>query len=400
MLDPVTTLAELLRDLPETSAPGVDADLLDVVHNHILHMDNLDAISRVPHASVDFIYIDPPFASDATYHHQIRLPGHTISRPAYTDQWPHGVASYLQFLVPRLVAMKPLLKPTGSICIHLDNHSSHYVKIAMDTIFGSDRRINEIIWRYGKMSNTSRRFPQNHDTLLVYAATDNWYFHPLLNQPSEYRTRFQRDLTGNQVLFGSVKHRSDKLITRRIAARKRELGRELVDDDVLFDFDTERKVQDDVFTDISIVRGNAHEGVGYDTQKPRKLLERLITAFCPPEGTVADFFGGSGTTAAAAHTLDRRWILADIGLPAIQTARLRLRDATYTLHRDPALTPSWFELDGEGSIADFRIDELNLKPNDRAAVEASLNADPGVLIAGEIDGVTIDIFGREATLPH
>src|SRR5699024_920993 len=130
------------------------------------------------------------------------------------------------------------------------------------------------IWRYGKMSNTRRRFPQNHDTLLVYSASDDWYFQPLHTQPSEYRARFLRDLTGNQVLYKTVKHREDKLIQRRIRARQRELGRELIDDDVLFDFDTERKVQDDVFTDISIVRGNAREGVGYDTQKPEKLLKR------------------------------------------------------------------------------------------------------------------------------
>lgn len=399
MRDPLTTLSDLLQKLP-LNAPEPDSTaVLDDSRNQILHMDNLDAISQIPDESVDFLYIDPPFASNATYHQQIKIPGHTISRPAYTDLWEHGLSSYLEFLVPRLVAMKPLLKPTGSICVHLDNHGSHYVKLAMDAIFGADRLINEVIWRYGKMSNTRRRFPQNHDTLLIYAASDSWFFQPLYTQPSEYRTRFQRDLTGNRVLYGTVKHRSDKLIQRRITARHRELGRELTDDDVLFDFDTERKVQDDVFTDISIVRGNAHEGVGYDTQKPQKLLERLISALCPPEGTVADLFCGSGTTGAAAEALGRRWILADRGLPAIQTARMRLQDSQFDFRRDSALQPGTFEIDADGGIADFRVVDLGLTAVDREAVETCLIENPRALLAGRIDDTTIDVFGREATAP-
>lgn len=399
MRNPLSTLSELLQNLPSHSPQAGTAGWVDATRNHILHMDNMDAIAQIPAGSIDFLYIDPPFASNATYHQQIRVGDYTITRPAYTDRWEHGLCSYLEFLVPRLAAMKPLLKPSGSICVHLDNHSSHYVKLAMDAIFGSDRLINEVIWRYGKMSNTRRRFPQNHDTLLLYGASDKWYFQPIHNQPSEYRTRFQRDLTGNRVLYGTVKHRSDKLIHRRISAKQRELARELRDDDVLFDFDTERKVQDDVFTDISIVRGNAHEGVGYDTQKPQKLLERLITALCPPDGTVADFFCGSGTTGAAAESLGRRWVLADRGLPAIQTARLRLRESVHEFHRDPALQPGVFDLDSNGNISDFRIADLGLSVRDSEAVEALLTSDPQALIAGRLGKTVIDIFGREATAP-
>lgn len=396
MHDPLDTLSRLIKTLPADGLRRTVGEFIDLDKNHILHMDNADALARIPAASIDFIYIDPPFASNANYHQQIRLPGHTITRTAYSDRWEHGLASYLEFLIPRLKAMKPLLKPTGSICVHLDNHSSHYVKIALDAIFGPDRLINEVIWRYGKMSNTRRRFPQNHDTLLIYAASDVWYFEPIPNEPSEYRTRFRRDLTGNKVLYGTVKHRSDKLINRRINARRRELGRELVDADVLFDFDTERKIQDDVFTDISIVRGNAHEGVGYDTQKPQKLLERLITALCPPTGTVADFFCGSGTTGAAADTIGRRWILADQGLAAIQTSRLRLHDSDHEFTRDPDLDPPSFTTDEDGSIISFRMDELGLSERDVAAVEVCLHSTPQALIAGKVGDTFIDVFGREA----
>ncbi len=400
MTEILKTLTNLLHTgfpLPENIASST---AIDPESSHLLHMDNLQAMRTIPPASIDFVYIDPPFASNANYRQQIQLPGHIINRTAYTDRWDNGLAGYLEFLVPRLRAIRPLLTPTGSICLHLDSHSSHYARIAMDAIFGSENLINEVIWRYGKMSNTRRRFPQNHDTLLIYGASPDWYFQPQYNQPSEYRTRFLRDLTGNQVLFGTVKHRSDKLIQRRISARKRDLGRELHDADVLFDFDTERKVQDDVFTDISIVRGNAHEGVGYDTQKPKKLLERLITAFCPEGGTVADFFCGSGTTGAAAELLGRRWILSDIGLSAVQTTRLRLQHAEFSFDRDPSLQPGVFAVDSHGGITEFPVADLDLDPADEQAVLRTLEDSQDSLIAGQIGDVIIDVFGREAALPR
>lgn len=396
MTDPLATLLALLhetRAIPPVAEPG---ELLDLRGNHLLHMDNLAAMAMIPPGSIDFVYIDPPFASNASYQQRISLPGHTIVRDAYTDMWPQGLSSYLEFLVPRLAAIRPLLKPTGSVCVHLDNHSSHYVKLAMDAIFGSDLLINEVIWRYGKMSNTSRRFPQNHDTLLVYGASPQWYFLPQFTMPSEYRTRFARDLTGNRLLYGSVKNRTDKLIHRRIAARQRALHRDLRDDDVLFDFDIERKAQDDVFTDISIIKGNAREGQGYATQKPMQLLNRLVSAYCPPNGVVADFFCGSGTTGDAAASLGRHWVLADIGLPAIQIARIRLGD--HLFYRAPELKPSSFDLMPDGSIRDFRVAELDLAPADLTAVQQLLLTDPSALIADTIHEVVIDVFGREARL--
>ncbi len=398
MTDPLATLSALLRDIPGREADQAPARLLPMNGNTLLHMDNLAAIAMIPSASIDFIYIDPPFASNATYHQRIALPGHTIVREAYTDIWPQGLSSYLEFLVPRLVAMRPLLKPTGSICVHLDTHSSHYVKIALDAIFGQEHLINEVIWRYGKMSNTSRRFPQNHDTLLIYGVTTDWYFQPQHTLPSEYRARFARDLSGNRVLYGTVKHRADKLIQRRITARTRQLQRDLQDDDVLFDFDTERKAQDDVFTDISIIKGNAREGQGYATQKPVHLLQRLIAAYCPPGGMVADFFCGSGTTGAAAQALERSWLLSDIGLPAIQTARLRLRSAPFAFHRPQDLTALAFSLAADGSIADFRLQDLKLNAADTSAIEHILATDPSALIAGTDGDTVIDVFGREARL--
>jgi adenine-specific DNA-methyltransferase len=128
----------------------------------------------------------------------------------------------------------------------------------------------------------------------------------------------------NRVTYGAVKDSRDKLVVGRIRKVQADLGRDLRDADVLFDFDRERKAQDDVFYDISIVKGNAAENLPFDTQKPVKLVARLIDALCPPDGVVADLFAGSGTTAAAAEAAGRRWVVADAGPPAVMMTRKRL----------------------------------------------------------------------------
>lgn len=143
---------------------------------------------------------------------------------------------------------------------------------------------------------------------------------------SEYKQRFSRWVVNNKVTYGAVAHSDDKLIKLRIRKVMNELGRDLIDTDVLFDFDQEFKTQDDVFYDISIIKGNAAENLKFDTQKPEKLIERLISASCPDGGMVGDFFSGSGTTAAVAERLGRRWVASDIGKPSVMVARKRLID--------------------------------------------------------------------------
>lgn len=310
--------------------------------NRLIYGDNLLAMAALLagdedtpslRGKVDMIYIDPPFDSKADYRTKIKLPGMTIDqRPtvleqfAYSDTWSDGTASYLAMITPRLVLMRELLADTGSIYVHLDWHVGHYVKLVMDEIFGRENFVNEVIWRYGKMSNATRRYPQNHDTLFCYGRTADYYFRPVRSADSEYKKRFSRWVVDNKVRYGAVAHSDDKLIKGRIRKVEKELGRDLIEEDVLFDFDREFKTQDDVFYDISIIKGNAAENLGFGTQKPEKLIDRLISASCPEGGLVADFFSGSGTTAAVAERTRRRWVLADIGKPSIMVARKRLID--------------------------------------------------------------------------
>ena len=310
--------------------------------NRLIYGDNLLAMAALLagdegtpslRGKVDMIYIDPPFDSKADYRTKIKLPGMTIDqRPtvleqfAYSDTWSDGTASYLAMITPRLVLMRELLADTGSIYVHLDWHVGHYVKLVMDDIFGRENFVNEVIWRYGKMSNATRRYPQNHDTLFCYGRTADYYFRPVRSADSEYKKRFSRWVVDNKVRYGAVAHSDDKLIKGRIRKVEKELGRDLVEGDVLFDFDREFKTQDDVFYDISIIKGNAAENLGFGTQKPEKLIDRLISASCPEGGLVADFFVGSGTTAAVAERTRRRWVVSDIGKPSIMVSRKRLID--------------------------------------------------------------------------
>lgn len=282
---------------------------------------------------LDLIYIDPPFDSKADYRTKITLPGTTIDQKptvfeqfAYSDTWSDGTASYLAMITPRLVLMRELMADTASIYVHLDWHVGHYVKLVMDEVFGRENFVNEVVWRYGKMSNATRRFPQNHDTIFCYGKTPDYFFRPVRSADSEYKARFSRWVVDNKVTYGAVAHSDDKLIKLRVRKVIKELGRDLIDTDVLFDFDQEFKTQDDVFYDISIIKGNAAEHLKFDTQKPEKLIERLISASCPDGGMVGDFFSGSGTTAAVAERLGRPWVASDIGKPSVMVARKRLID--------------------------------------------------------------------------
>jgi DNA modification methylase len=320
---------------------GRDLEQDTATRRRLIHGDNLpvmaallrsgDSLPGPTRDGVDLIYIDPPFGSGVDYRTRTAVPARGPGGPAvnltghaYTDRWTDSAAA-LAYLVPRFVLARELLKPSGLVCVHLDRRLGHHAKVLLDEIFGAECLVNEIIWRYGKMSNARRRFPQNHDTLYLYAKDPaRHFFAPVRHAESEYKTRFARFLTGGQVRYGAVKHSTDQLILRRIAKLEGRLGRPLTDPDVLFDFNTEFKVQDDVFYDIPIIKGNAAENLGFDTQKPERLIQRIIEACCPPGGLVADLFSGSGTAPAVADRLGREWLAVEKGRLGAALARRRL----------------------------------------------------------------------------
>ena len=298
-------------------------DLYQPWYNRLIYGDNMlamqallkgDPANGTPslRGAVDLIYIDPPFDSKADYRTKITLPGgDVVQRPTvieqfgYSDLWQNGTVSYLEYMYPRLVLMRELLSERGSIYVHIDWHVGHYMKVVLDDIFGKENFLNDIIWCYTGGTDSSKYYPRKHDDILFYAKTSDYYFVGD-NMPFAEATmrRFNRvDEDGRRYKENSL---ADGRVTRTYM---KEEGK-LVPD----------------YWNIPIVNRTFSEAVNYATQKPEALLERIIKASSNEGDLVCDFFGGSGTTAAVAEKLGRRWITTDIGKPAALVMRKRLID--------------------------------------------------------------------------
>lgn len=230
------------------------------------------------------IYIDPPFFSQADYGAHIRIgegEGQIRVRgKAYSDIWERGMADYLYMLALRLYGIRDLLKEDGTVWVHLDWHSVHYVKILMDEIFGADRFINEVIWTYKSGGTSKRHFARKHDTLLFYAKGKDYYFQPMKEKS------YNRGLKPYR--FKGVEEYRDETGWYTLVNQK------------------------DVWQ-LDMVGRTSSERTGYATQKPEALLHRILESCTRTGDLCGDFFCGSGTLASAAGKLNRNWICCDQG---------------------------------------------------------------------------------------
>lgn len=318
----------------------------DEWHNRLIYGDNLlamqallagDEASGLPslRGKVDLIYIDPPFDSKADYRTKINLPGHDVQQKptvieqfAYADTWKDGTVSYLKMLYPRLVLMRELLSDKGSIYVHIDWHVGAYVKVLMDDVFGKSNFRNEIVWHYQTFQGQVKGyFPRKHDTLFVYSKSDNPVFHLLKDNNPEQTidfTRWNEFLNERNEITGANYPKSDSRFDGYYRRFVKENHRNPGPNDVILQI--EGNTIDSVWNIKAVDPKNKDERVGYATQKPEKLLERIIKASSNEGDLVCDFFGGSGTTAAVAERLGRRWITTDIGKPATLVMRKRFID--------------------------------------------------------------------------
>lgn len=252
--------------------------------------DNLAVLRALPDASVDLIYIAPPFNTgreqsrtalrtvraadgDRTGFHGERYATIALGTRRFADAFD----DYLAFLEPRLGEARRVLAPHGSLYCHLDYREVHYVKVLLDAIFGRECFLNEVIWAYDYGARTKRRWPPKHDNILVYA-----------QDPA--RTHFDAEAVAR------IPYMAPGLVGPEKAARG--------------------KLPTDTWWH-TIVPTNGKEKTGYPTQKPLGILRRILQASSPPGGLVLDFFAGSGTTGAAARELERRFILVDDNPEAI-----------------------------------------------------------------------------------
>ena len=289
---------------------------------------------------VDLIYIDPPFDSKADYRTPITVPNANLEQKptvieqfAYADTWEEGTISYLKMIYPRLMLMKELLSKKGSIYVHIDWHIGAYVKIILDDIFEKDNFRNEIIWKRGTVKGAKavgNQYARNHDMILYYSRSNDYVYHTqYLPYTEEYiKQRYTKDDNDGRGPY------TDQAIGTRSEESLKELEK---DNRIFVTSNGKRRVKyylseakgialDDSWNDISEVNSMAKENVGYATQKPEPLLERIIKASSNEGDLVCDFFGGSGTTAAVAERLGRRWITCDIGKPAALVMRKRFID--------------------------------------------------------------------------
>ena len=312
----------LRRGMPyyevETTEKVGDAD----TDNMIIRGECLSACAYLKEQGikVDLVYIDPPFASGADYAKKVyvrRNPkvAEAISQAEteldidelkafeetmYGDVWDKE--KYLNWMYENLVAIKSIMSDTASIYVHLDWHIGHYVKILMDEIFGEDNFRNEIIWHYtNKMSGSTNPhdFVCEHDTIFRYSKSDSWLYNVLTEQREE-----------------AVKQ------SKRVKVDGKNMRARDENGNIIYELSTEKNIKD-VWL-VPYVASTDSQRVDYATQKPEALLERIIKASSDEGMLVADFFGGSGVTAAVANRLGRRFIHTDIGINSIQTARDRL----------------------------------------------------------------------------
>ena len=251
--------------------------------------DNLRFMEGLPDACCDLIYADPPFGTGK------RQTGRDPTQQ-YADVWPGGIDGYLEFLSPRLEHFRRLLKTTGTLYLHLDWHTVHYVKVYLDKLFGYENMLNEIIWSYRTGGLSTRWFARKLDTILVYARQAGRHRFNLLREGSFRTDGMNVDEDGRPY-------------------KNTRAGR-------LY-FNPDGPAITDVW-EIPFLSTVSLERTGYPTQKPEALLERIIRASSNPGDVVADFFCGSGTTLAVAQRLGRRWIGCDISAEAVDIARHRL----------------------------------------------------------------------------
>ena len=373
--------------------------------NKLYYGDNLDVLRKhIADASVDLIYLDPPFNSNADYNALFKTPkgqNSPAQMEAFTDTWQwddatsgqavkevkaspfqdaarmleamvgflgkNALTAYLAMMAVRLVELHRVLKPTGSLYLHCDPTASHYLKILLDAVFGARNFRNEIVWRRTNAHNLpSNDFPRVHDTLLFYAKSEKNTWHRGFTAYSpEQLKRYEKDaderlFTGQDLTMmggsadrklewrgttpspkrawgASLEQREawwrDGLILLKKDGTPRLDGRKVYLDE------KPGKQSDSMWTDILRVGNTSDERLGYPTQKPVALLERILNASSNPDDTVLDPFCGCGTTVHAAQKLGRRWIGIDVTHLAINLIETRLRAAFPGIAYDVFGTP-------------------------------------------------------------
>lgn len=333
--------------------------------------DNLEILQNLNSESVDLVYLDPPFNTGKRFHAPV---GTTAEGASFTDIWEEdtvkawqhvqlyethsalyryiesveGIGSrsakwYLIFMAVRLIEIFRILKPTGSVFLHCDPTANSYLRLLMDSIWGHQNFANEIVWCYGPQAAAKKKFPSKHDTLLFYAKTEAAKFHSLYEEMSKTAiTRYDKtDPDGRR--YRETRFERDKPKVRMYLDERK--GRPIPS----------------WWTDIPKLKANYKEYLSYPTQKPLKLLERIISAATDEGDLVLDPFAGCATACEAADNLNRQWVGIDVSEKAYELIQYRLerRAKAQQLPFDPTYVHYETELPVRTDLGD--IDPLTGK---------------------------------------
>jgi DNA modification methylase len=327
--------------------------------NRIICGDAYSTLKRLPKKFTDLCYLDPPFFSNRTYE-LISKDGKINS---FDDKWNNDLDSYLDYMKDVLAECHRVLKKTGSLYLHCDWHASHYLKIELDKIFGRRNFRNEIVWKRHNAHNDTKQGSKScgrvHDVILFYSKTSNYKWNPMFQPYSEeYIKKFYRHVepeTGRQYAHGDLSGPGGRSkgnpsykflgVTRYWRYSKKKMyqlyrqGRIIQtakgNVPLLKRYLDEMPgiMLQDVWDDIDSVQTvNKKESVDYPTQKPLKLLERIIQISSDPKDIVLDPFCGSGTTLVSAVNLGRKYLGVELNKEACKIARYRIKRRTTLRH--------------------------------------------------------------------
>ncbi len=266
--------------------------------NQLFCGDCINILDRFNDDTFDLIYIDPPFYSQRYYE---MIWGDSAERYAFEDRWRGGIQTYINYLTERVRKLHAKLKPTGTMYVHLDWHITHYMKIELDKIFGYGNFRNEIIWCYRGGGVPRKDFARKHDTILRYSKTDDYFF-----DVENVRIPYSDDVMDSPVSRFDKSYRKNKVYE---GYRPNEKG----------------KHPEDWWPIQPLMPSDKTERLGYPTQKPLALLNRIVLSSSKPEDIVLDAFCGCGTTLESAQTLGRKWVGIDVSQSAIRVVQDRVK---------------------------------------------------------------------------
>ena len=276
---------------------------INLQENNLVFGDCKDWLPFVP-TEVDLIYIDPPFYSGKPYEF---IWGNGYERRCFDDRRKGGIQHYINWMRDRLIIAHKKLKKTGSILLHCDHHANHHLRILLDEIFGEENFVNEIIWSYGSGGNTKRRFSRKHDNIYWYSKSKNKHtfnFKDIAEtRGTKKRNNMKRNVDQNGKVFFSIKSNGK-----------------------IYEYYEDEKLCPSDVLNISHLQQKDPERIGYPTQKPKKLIRKLIKGLSNEKDVVLDFMGGGGTTARVCAEENRRFIIGDVSPVAYRVMIDRLKE--------------------------------------------------------------------------